>query len=68
MPFRLILEVLRMDHITENDMKNAIAKAIHEINIEIAAQSHPVYSHEQILEFKKITELCRFGKVLGIKY
>lgn len=42
--------------------------AVKEVNIATASHSTPLYSHEEILECRGITELRRLGKLLKVKY
>ena len=49
-------------------LRKKLYAAVKEVNIEDASHSVPVYSHEEILECRGITELRRLGKLLEVKY
>lgn len=49
-------------------LKKKLYAAVKEVNIATASHSAPVYSHEEILECRGITELRRLGKLLKVKY
>ena len=49
-------------------LKKKFYAAVKEVNIATASHSAPVYSHEEILECRGITELRRLGRLLKVKY
>jgi len=49
-------------------LKKKFYAAVKEVNIATASHSAPVYSHNEILKHRGITELRRFGRLLKVKY
>ena len=55
------------EQINDEDLKILILDTIRQINIENAAHTAPVYTLEEILTLKKVTELRELAKILQVK-
>ena len=54
--------------LTKEEQINAIKEAMRKINIQNAVHGVPVHKHQDILAFRRITDLRRLGKLMRVKY